>query len=499
MERTLLVRADGGPEIGTGHVMRCLALAQGWQDAGGSLVFATDHELPEAVERRLRSEGFAVERIRAKPGSVQDVALTLALASRVNPAYTVIDGYCFGADYQRALKDAGQKLLAIDDHGHVGRYCADLVLDQNSGAGENLYTNREPATQRLLGTKYTLLRREFLAWREWQREHPATARNVLVTMGGADPDNLTLKVIEALKHVEVEGLNVTVLVGAANPHGAALESAVRGSRSILLRRDAANVPSIMAHADVAIICGGGTLWELLFMGAAVLSYSRDPVQAAVLSEPAARGAATWLGDARDFDERRLVEQVMHLLTQRACRERMSRNARAIVDGLGVQRVLHAMGAHSSSNGMRMVSISASEKDGFMRMAAQHFSELNPGFAPQPDWVEHYFDTILANPEYYLRWLMQGNERAGFILFGLENHRFLPRKTGMIYEVYVAPAFRRKGIARLCAEQAIAEMRSFSPSKIQLETMEGNAKATALWESMGFRKVSQRFVLQEDRA
>ena len=499
MERTLLIRADGGPEIGTGHLMRCLALAQGWHDVGGRVVFATGREVPGGVGRRLRSEGFDVESIRAQPGSAQDVALTAALASRVNAAYTVIDGYCFAADYQRALKHAGQKLLVIDDHGHAGRYCTDLVLDQNSGASENLYTNREPATQLLLGTKYTLLRREFLPWREWKREHPETARNVLVTMGGADPHNLTLKVIEALKHVELEGLNVTVLVGAANPYGAALASAVNGNGSIRLLRNVANVPSLMARADAAIICAGGTLWELLFMGTAVLSYSCDPVQAAVMSEAAAGGAASWLGDAGDFDEGRLIEQITHVSTQRACRERMSRNARAIVDGLGVQRVLEAMGAHTLSSGMRMVSISASEKDEFMRMAAQHFSELNPGFAPQPDWVEQYFDTVLANPEYYLRWLMHGNERAGFILFGLENHRFLPRKTGMIYEVYVAPAYRRKGIARLCAKQAIAEMRSFNPSKIQLETIEGNAKANALWESMGFRRVSQRFVLQEDRA
>ena len=134
-----------------------------------------------------------------------------------------------------------------------------------------------------------------------------------------------------------------------------------------------------------------------------------------------------------------------------------------------------------------------------RTHEQHFSELNPAFTPHADWNEHYFDAIVGNPEYYLRWLVDGSERVGFILFGLENHRFLPRKTGMIYEMYVAPAHRRKGIARICAKQAMAEMRSFSPSKIQLETVEGNAKANALWESMGFRQVSQRFVLQDEKS
>ncbi|HZU45617.1 MAG TPA: hypothetical protein VE994_23270, partial [Terriglobales bacterium] len=133
MEPTLLIRADAGPDIGTGHVMRCLALAQGWQDAGGRVVFATGHDLPGNVERRLTSEGFRIERIEGEPGSVRDVNLTRELASRLNAEYTVLDGYRFRADYQRTLKDAGQKLLVIDDYGRTGAYCADLLLDQNCG------------------------------------------------------------------------------------------------------------------------------------------------------------------------------------------------------------------------------------------------------------------------------------------------------------------------------------------------------------------------------
>ena len=499
MERTLLIRTEASPEIGTGHVMRCLALAQGWQDSGGAVVFACSRELPDGVERRLRSEGFGVERVDARPGSAQDATLIGKIASRLNAAFVVVDGYYFGADYQRALKGARQKLLVIDDHAHAQRYCADVVLDQNCGATESMYTSREPGTQLLLGTEHTLLRREFRPWREWKREHADTARNVLVTMGGADPDNLTLKVIEAVKRADIEGLNLTVLVGAANPHGAALESAARHNSSIRLLRNAANVPSVMARADAAIISAGGTLWELLFMGAAVLSYSRDPVHTSALSELKAREAVCWLGDdACDFDAERLVDVLTHVLTQRACRERLSTNARNVVDGLGVQRVLRTMGVqvNDSNNVVRTVSVSVSEKDEFMRMAVQYFSELNQGFTPHADWRERYFENIQSSPEHFLRWLMVGNERAGFILFGVERHRFLPRETGIIHDLYVAPEHRKKGIARACAQQAIAELRSLSPSKIQLETMHGNGNATAFWRSLGFQKTAERFVLQE---
>ena len=499
LERLLLIRADAGPEIGTGHVMRCLALAQGWQDSGGHALFAITAEIP-AIEQRLASEGFRIERIGAKPGSVDDAAVTGELASRLNASLTVLDGYCFGAEYQRSLKKAGQKILKIDDHGQAENYFSDLVLDQNTGAAEEFYRNREAYTQLLLGPQYALLRREFRAWREWTRGFSATACKLLVTLGGADPGNMTLRIVEALKKIQMDGLEATVLVGAANPNLAEIEAAARGNPSIRLLRSIPNVPYEMARADIAIIAAGGTLWELLFMGNCVLSYSRNPIQADVLSGLADHGALNWLGPVNEFDEERLVQQITHVSTQRACRERMSAKARAMVDGMGVHRVLQAVGVDlsDSAHTVRLIAVSASDKEEFMRMALQHFSELNPEFTPHVDWSDCYFETIQSTPSYCLRWMMDGNERAGFILFGIEPHRFLPRQTGMIYEVYVAPAHRRKGIARLCARQAIAEMRAFCPSKLQLETVDGNEKANALWQSMGFRRVSERFVLQDGR-
>jgi ribosomal protein S18 acetylase RimI-like enzyme len=128
------------------------------------------------------------------------------------------------------------------------------------------------------------------------------------------------------------------------------------------------------------------------------------------------------------------------------------------------------------------------------MAIQHFSEVNSSFVPHDDWTLHYFETIQNNPQISLRWVFWNGERVGFILFGIEKHRFLPRTSGAIYELYVAPSFRKRGIARITAQQAIKELWERGPSKIQLEVVGGNAAAAALWRSLQFRKVSERFVL-----
>jgi len=143
-------------------------------------------------------------------------------------------------------------------------------------------------------------------------------------------------------------------------------------------------------------------------------------------------------------------------------------------------------------------ISQSDRDSFLTMAVNHFQELNHAFVPQADWREHYFDRILATPEVFLRWIVIEDKRSGFILFGLKDHRFLPRKTGSIYELYVEPASRHLGIGRFCALQAIRELQTHSPSKVQLEIMAGNRAAEALWESLGFRKFSERWVLEQGK-
>ena len=149
-----------------------------------------------------------------------------------------------------------------------------------------------------------------------------------------------------------------------------------------------------------------------------------------------------------------------------------------------------------SPGPSLVPIEIRERGDFLAMAEQHFRELNPMFIPAQDWRNSYFETIKENPEYSLRWIVVDGQRAGFIIFGVEEHRFLPRKSGAIYELYVVPGQRKKGIARACAEQVIGELRKVSVSKIQLEVMEGNLAAFELWGSLGFRKVSERLVLME---
>jgi UDP-2,4-diacetamido-2,4,6-trideoxy-beta-L-altropyranose hydrolase len=153
MPSTLLIRADASVSIGTGHIMRMIALAQAWRDEGGEAVFICA-EITPALEAWLKEDGFLLEKIQASPGSREDLEETSAAIARygLDSIPVALDGYQFDADFQLGLKKAGCRLLVMDDYGHAAFYHAEWVLNQNISAREELYANRAPHTRLLLGT-----------------------------------------------------------------------------------------------------------------------------------------------------------------------------------------------------------------------------------------------------------------------------------------------------------------------------------------------------------
>ena len=335
---TLLIRADASPQIGSGHVMRCLALAQAWLQTDGRVTFLM---CPTAtiLETRLKAEGIQVAHVFVPLGSCEDAEQTVAQAKALDARWVVVDGYQFDADYQRVIKSAGLRLLFIDDYGHATHYWADLVLNQNVYAHEGLYTNREPYTQLLLGTRYALLRKEFWSWQGWQRKIPPVARKVLVTLGGGDPDNVTLKVILALQQVEVEELEVVVVVGGSNPHYEELLATVQISGvSIALLRNVTNMPELMAWADVAIAGGGSTCWELAFMGLPSLLLILAGNQRGIVEKLDHMGVATNLGWCENIAISGIGRELERLISRADKRIKIMQLGQSLVDSCGPERV-----------------------------------------------------------------------------------------------------------------------------------------------------------------
>lgn len=337
----LIIRADASTQIGIGHFMRCLALAQAWKDAGGQPILVTSCK-SYGLLQRYREEGIEVHILDAPYPDPDDWNQTKDILASHPNAWVVLDGYHFDETYQRTVKDVGHPLLVIDDMAHLEHYYADIVLNQNLHA-QHLEYSCEPYTHLLLGTRYVLLRREFLAWGSRKRGIPDVARRVLVTLGGSDPENYTLEVIQALQDMAIPSLEAKIVVGASNPNADVLETVVTQSdNTMCLIRDAKNMNELMAWADIAVSGGGTTCWEALCTGVPLLVLvlaSNQESNAGALQE---RGAAIRL-DLRDAqDDSEVIRLVRELSDSKRVRMAMSRSQQALVDGLGASRVVVAM-------------------------------------------------------------------------------------------------------------------------------------------------------------
>jgi UDP-2,4-diacetamido-2,4,6-trideoxy-beta-L-altropyranose hydrolase len=334
--QALLIRADASTAIGIGHAMRCLALAKAWQGTGGQVCYLMAESIP-ALEERLAREGVTVARTSAAPGTVSDAEQTVAEARRLDAAWVVADGYRFEPDYIRKLKATGLRVLSLDDDGRFDFYAADVVLNQNISANSAMYDRRESCTRLLLGSEYVLLRPEFLA-EPRDREHPAMARKVLVTMGGSDSENVTRKVLLALLQIETN-FEARIVTGSGNPWQDELQVLAAQRAGFHLERSPANMAPLMRWADIAISGAGGTCWELAYLGlpAIVIALSRD--QKEIASGLARNHVAVSLGWHANLSEERISDTLNGLLGDPEQRRAMSGRGRELVDGRGAERVV----------------------------------------------------------------------------------------------------------------------------------------------------------------
>jgi len=337
----LLVRADADARRGAGHVLRSLALARAWRERGGSVRFVTLRPAP-ALKRRIQLAGAIV--IELDDSQSNDGELTAGLLAQLQQSsgerpWGIVDGYHFDDAYQAQLRRAGCNLLVIDDNAHLPRYEADIILNHGIHAPQLDYHARDDAWF-LLGTEYALLRADFDCWRDFRRAIPARAKNILVTLGGGDADNVTARVLEALAQLDGLDLSVQVLVGPLNPHVSAL--AERAGANIQLQTDVADTAALMAWADIAIAAGGTTAWELAFMQTPALILVLAENQAGVAEGIDNFGAAQTLGEAGNLTSADIANALRELIFDPARRQRMAERGRVLVDGRGVERIITAM-------------------------------------------------------------------------------------------------------------------------------------------------------------
>jgi UDP-2,4-diacetamido-2,4,6-trideoxy-beta-L-altropyranose hydrolase len=337
-------RVDADSAMGAGHFMRCLSLAYACRARGGEPVFFTSTTV-EGLLSRIRAAGF--DHVQIEPDSPDLGARAVGVwASANKQSWFVLDGYQFQGAFQLVIAQSGARLMVIDDYVRLPRYHADMILDQNLSSETRRYPVA-PTCRLLLGPNYALLAPAFIEANVEERTYPERVRRILVTLGAADPVRATSLVLSALGSMDMTGMDVTVVIGGANPHGAEIRQVSESSRFRVVA-DVANMPELMSEADLAITAAGTTSLEICRMGLPAVIITLVDNQRDIAAALADSGAGIGMGWHEDVTEAALRDAILRLVHDRAERERISLTGRQLVDGHGASRVVSAMLAKTTT-------------------------------------------------------------------------------------------------------------------------------------------------------
>ena len=331
-------RVDADSAMGAGHFMRCLSLAHACSAQGGGPVFFTSTTV-EGLLNRIQAAGF--DHVPIEPDSPDLGARAVGVWASANKrSWFVLDGYQFQGAFQLVVAQSGARLMVIDDYVRLPRYHADMILDQNPGSETRRYPVA-PACRLLLGPNYALLAPAFMEAKVEERTYPERVRRILITLGAADPVRATSLVLSTLGSMDMTGIDVTVVIGGANPHGDEIRQ-VSESSGFRVLADVTNMPELMSEADLAITAAGTTSLEACRMGLPAINITLVDNQRDIAAALDDVGAAVSMGWHEDVAETALRDTVLRLVHGRATRERMSAIGRKLVDGRGAARVVDAM-------------------------------------------------------------------------------------------------------------------------------------------------------------
>lgn len=279
-------RADASLQIGTGHVMRSLTLADALCARGAQSTFIcrphAGHLLDLVEQRGHRAIALAATddafTAPADPSHAKWLGTDWASdAEQTRQAlgdqvvdWLVVDHYALDCHWEQALRPHTRRIMTIDDLADRPHDC-DLLLDQNLGRQAKDYRGLlSRHTQTLIGPAYALLRPEFAQWREHslQRRAQPQLKNLLITMGGVDQINATGQVLNALTHCELPAdLRITVVMGPTAPCLAQVQAqAAAMPRPTQVLSGVSNMAQLMAESDFCIGAAGSTSWERCCLG-----------------------------------------------------------------------------------------------------------------------------------------------------------------------------------------------------------------------------------------
>ena len=355
--KKIAIRVDSSNQIGTGHFMRCLTLADELKKQGAQICFISRNLLVHFI-KILGIKGM--EHVPLSDVSVhavgdelahshwlgasqfQDAQATIKVLANQSWDWMIVDHYALDKRWERAVLGSCKNLMAIDDIADRQHDC-DVLLDQNYYADmQTRYISKVPAhCQLLLGPRYALLREEFRTLREKVKVRVGDVKKILVFFGGVDADNCTSLAMQALAELNTKQ-QVDVVIGVQHPNREQIQQACINN-GFICHLQTTRIAELMAEADLAIGAGGSASWERCCLGLPALLVAVSGNQIDIAKSLDSIGACYYLGEKDAVNSSSIQHSFNEFLVAPDQVRSISQQAFSLVDGFGVNRVSEALG------------------------------------------------------------------------------------------------------------------------------------------------------------
>jgi len=319
----LFIYANSEFKTGNGHVFRSLALGEAWQKKrNGKLLI-------------IGKQNDYIKNILVQKGIDFCENCNLELIIKEYKDYNrnlIYDSYQpFDENFYKLFN----KVIIIDDFSSQNYYSSYLIVNPNYGISRNIYKNKydKLKTKLLIGNKYIIIRNEVL--NSNKAKIRKDLKNVLITFGGTDPENITYFTLNKLKDCKM--FNYFVFVNNTFKHLKKIYEIANVNPSISIINKPEKLIKYAINSDISIVSGGITMWEMMYLGIPLITFARNEIQSSILSKLASKNLVIYLGYYKNIEQLELCSLLNNITFNK--RIELSTNSQSFIDGKGINRIL----------------------------------------------------------------------------------------------------------------------------------------------------------------
>jgi UDP-2,4-diacetamido-2,4,6-trideoxy-beta-L-altropyranose hydrolase len=500
---SVVFRADASRVMGTGHVMRCLTLADALAVAGarcrfvtranpghlGDLIRRRGHDvvlLPVPVPVPATPAGDLAHAAWLGVDQRSDSSETAAAIADDAPDWIVVDHYALDHRWETSLRGPGRRIMAIDDLADRVHDC-DLLLDQNVMAdAEHRYDGLVPAScGRMIGPRFALLQPAYAERHAGMAPRTGPVRRILVSFGGGDVAAITAKALAGVIPLLDGSFSIDVVINGALPSAETIRALVAGESGVVLHESPPGLAPLIAAADLAIGAAGSTALERCCLGLPSIVVTLAANQRPGAEEMHRLGLVEWLGDEGEVDSGQIGAAVAAALRAGDVSER-SRRCLELLDGRGTATVAGFLLLGPSTSLTARRAIAADEA-------------LLLQWANDPAVRANSFNSATIDPDSHHRWFRGRLDAVDdFRLFMVVAHGSLPIAQvrfdridqGWLINYSLDARARSRGLGAACLETAIKACDPRHESRFLGMVKAENVASTRVFEQLRFELISR---------